>query len=338
VEGQVKRTLPPLVYPKGRKGHLWYYPHGARGKGYRLHEKPNTPAFFAEMAKAAMGTLPEPTRTVKKLVAHYQASDRWRELAANTRRSYARHFAYFVEVIGNVDPARLRTVDVVRMRDALRDTPTDASRKVGAMVTLLNYARLIGWVKENVALGVPKLKGKRPPREPWPPHMIDAYRKEADGLALLIFEMCLGTGQRIGDVLAMTWADVTPEGIRVKQAKTKTRMVIPPTARLAAILDATPRLGLTIIAQPNGRPCSYSYAHKLVTEARKTIGAEAWDIHALRYTAASEIAALGLSDEVIEAVTGHAPGGLVRLYAREARQIARAKQAQEARGQNGGEK
>ena len=329
----MKRTLPPLVYPKGRKGHLWYYPHGARGKGYRLHAEPNTPAFFAEMAKAAMGTLPEPARTIKKLVAHYQASDRWSELAANTRKSYSRHFAYFVSVIGNVDPARLRTVDVVRMRDALRETPTDASRKVGAMVTLLNYARLIGWVKENVALGIPALKGRRPPREPWPAEMIDAYRKDADGLALLIFEMCLGTGQRIGDVLAMTWADVAPEGIKVKQAKTKTRLLIPPTARLAAILAETPRAGMTIVAQPNGRRVSYSYAAKLVSDVRKRIGAERWDIHALRYTAASEIAALGLSDEVIEAVTGHAPGGLVRLYAREARQIARARVAQDARGQ-----
>lgn len=335
----MKRELPALCYRRGRKGYVYYYPHGARGKGYRIHSEPGTPAFHAELAKAAMGTLPEPARTVKKLVAHYEASDRWGELAANTRKSYSRHFAYFVEVLGNVDPARLRTVDVVRMRDALRDTPTDASRKVGALVTLLNYARLIGWVKENVAHDVPKLKGKRPPREPWPQAMIDAYRKEADGLALLIFEMCLGTGQRIGDVLAMTWADVTPDGIRVKQAKTKARLLIPPTARLAAILAATPRLGLTIVAQPNGRPCSYSYAAKLVSDVRKRIGAEAWDIHSLRHSAASEIASLPeMTPEHVMSITGHASVQMVRLYAGTAMRNARAKEAQTARGQSGTEK
>jgi integrase len=336
---EVKRDLPARCYRKGRKGHVYYYPHGARGKGYRIHAEPGTPAFHAELAKAALGTLPTPLRTVRKLVDHYTSSDRWGELAANTRRSYARHFAYFVEVIGNIDPARLRTVDVVRMRDALKDTPTDASRKVGALVTLLNYARLIGWVKENVAHDVPKLKGKRPPREPWPAEMIDAYRKEADGLALLIFEMCLGTGQRIGDVLVMTWADVTPDGIKVKQSKTKARLTIPPTSRLAAILDDTPRLGLTIVAQPNGRRVSYSYAAKLVSDARKRIGAEAWDIHSLRHSAASEIAALpGMTDEHVQSITGHSSVQMVRLYAGAARQKARAKEAQNARGQNGTEK
>ncbi len=328
----MRRELPPLCYRRGRKGFIYYYPHGARGKGYRITAEPHTPAFFAELAKAAKGTLPEPARTVKKLVAHYTGSDRWTELAENTRKSYSRHFAYFVEKMGSIDPARLRTVDVVRMRDALRDTPTDATRKVGALVTLLNHARLIGWVKDNVAHDIPKLRGKRPPREAWPPHMIEAYRSQADGLALLIFEMCLGTGQRIGDVLAMTWADITPDGIRVKQMKTGKPLVIPPTDRLARILAETPRYGLTIIASPNGRRVGYSYAHKLVSAVRKQIGAEAWDIHSLRYAAASEIASLpGMTEEHVRSVTGHATSNMVRLYAGEAQQKARAKEAQEKR-------
>lgn len=329
----MKRDLPAFCYRKGRKGHVYYYPDGAGGKGYRIHAAPGTPEFHIELANAARGTKIEPARTVKKLVAHYMASDRWRTLAPNTRKGYARHFAYLSGVWAGVDPARLRTLDVVRMRDALADTPTDANRKVGALVTLLNYARLIGWTKgENVAHGVPALKSQRPAREAWPQDMIDAYRASADGLALLIFEMCLGTGQRIGDVLAMTWADVTADGIRVTQGKTKARVVVPPTPRLAAILDATPRRGLTIIAQPNGRRCSYSYAHKLVTDVRKRIGAEAWDIHALRHSAASEIAALpGMTPEHVKAITGHRSDTMVRLYAGAAQQRARAAEAQKGR-------
>lgn len=328
----MKRELPPYCYRKGRKGHIYYYPNGAKGKGYRIHSDPGTPAFHAELARAALGTLPTPSRTIAKLVDRYMDTDDYGKLAKNTKRSYSRHFAYFVDVMGHIDPARLRTFDVVRMRDALKDTPTDASRKVGAMVTLLNHAREIGWVNENVAHGIKKLPGKRPPREPWPAEMIEAYRKEAGGLALLIFEMCLGTGQRIGDVLAMTWADVTPEGIRVRQSKTKARLVIPPTDRLAAILAATPRHGLTIVAQENGRSVSYSYAHKLVTDVRKRIGAQAWDIHALRHSAASEIASLpGVTAEHVMAITGHTASNMVQLYAGAAMQKARAKEAQKNR-------
>jgi integrase len=331
----MRRELPPLCYRKGRKGHVYYYPHGARGKGYRIHAEPGTPAFHAELAKAAMGTLPTPLRTVKKLVNHYVDSDKWTGLKPTTRRNYKLHFDYFVDVMPNIDPARLRTVDVVRMRDAGKDTPTFANQRVDVLRILLAYGREIGWVKDNVAIGVRGLKNNKPPREPWPPHMIEAFRKEADGLALLTFEMALGTGQRIRDVLRMTWSDVTPEGIRIRQGKTGKFLIVPPTARLAAILDQTPKIGLTIIAQTQGRfrgkAASYNLVHRDIMAIRKKIGAEKWDIHGLRYSAASEIAELGFSDEFIKSITGHASSRVLQLYAGAAAQKARAKIVQKER-------
>jgi len=64
---------------------------------------------------------------------------------------------------------------------------------------------------------------------------------------------------------------------------------------------------------------------------RKKIGAEGCDIHSLRYTTAAELAALGLSDEVIMSITGHSTVAMVARYAGPARQRQRAQQAQERR-------
>jgi integrase len=61
---------------------------------------------------------------------------------------------------------------------------------------------------------------------------------------------------------------------------------------------------------------------------RKQIGAEAYDIHSLRYSAAAELAALGCSDELIQSVTGHSTTAMVVKYAGPERQKARAKEAQ----------
>ncbi len=66
-------------------------------------------------------------------------------------------------------------------------------------------------------------------------------------------------------------------------------------------------------------------------KVRKEIGAEEYDIHALRHTTASELAALGLSDDLIMAVTGHTSRASVVRYAGAARQKARAQVAQDAR-------
>jgi integrase len=52
------------------------------------------------------------------------------------------------------------------------------------------------------------------------PVTIEAARAAADPETLLLFEMLLGTGQRISDVLAMQWGQVEDGGIWVKQGKT----------------------------------------------------------------------------------------------------------------------
>ena len=329
----MKRSLPSYVYAKGRKGYLYYCRRGA--KPIRMHETPGTAEFAVEYAKLMKGTAPEPARSVKKLVARYKASPRWKELAANTRRSYARHFDYFCDVMGNIDPAKLRRSHVVRMRDALAEKPTDANRKIGALSTLMEYGKDVGWVRDNPVHGTRRLLPSGPPREAWPVNKIAAFREAAPALPLLIFELCLGTGQRIGDVLRMTWADLTPEGIRLRQTKTKARLTVPLTERLEAILATTPRLGLTIAAQPNGRPVSYSLAWKMVNEVRVKIAAQAWDIHGLRHSAAQEIAGLpGMTMEHVKAITGHLSDASARIYVADAAQRARAKEAQTARGTN----
>ena len=64
---------------------------------------------------------------------------------------------------------------------------------------------------------------------------------------------------------------------------------------------------------------------------RKQIDAVDYDLHGLRYSAAAELASLGCSDELIMAVTGHQTRAMVARYAGSARQILRAKEAQQRR-------
>lgn len=59
---------------------------------------------------------------------------------------------------------------------------------------------------------------------PWPRNKLASYRAMATGRALLIFELCLGAGQRIGNALKMRWSDIDGEGMRVLQNKTGARL------------------------------------------------------------------------------------------------------------------
>ena len=293
----MKRDLPAHVYPKGKKGYL-YFVRGSVCE--RIKDKPGTPEFAATYARLMRGHMVTPKRTVKKLLASYMQSDRWKKLKPNTQKDYRKSFRHFEYVMPLINPATLRRVHVIQMRDALADTPTTANHAVVALSVLLEHAIDIGWLRENPAKGIVALKSKKKPRGPWPVDLVVKYREKADGLALLIFEMLVGTGQRVNDV--------------------------------HAAVKSAPKRGIYIVTQDNGRPVSYQLAWKLGTDIRKDIGAMDYDLHALRHYAASEIASLpGMTAEHVRSITGHSSTSMVRLYAGAASQRARALEAQKNR-------
>ena len=327
----VKRNLPQFVYRMGRMGYL-YYRHD--GVSHRMPDDPASADFATEYARLRSGrAVPTSKRSVKKLIASYTSSPRFSDLKLNTKKSYRQSFKYLEEKIGPHDPAQIKPHHVYDMRDSMADKPTTAKRRVAALSVLMQHAIKLGWIDRNpVPARFEHLKTTKPSRQPWPQDMIDAARQTADTETLLIFEMLLGTGQRISDVLAMQWGQIEDGGILVNQSKTGARLYVPFTARLASLLAKTPRRGLHIITLPDGRPMKYNSAYNRMMDLRRAIGAEAYDNHALRHSAASEIAALpGMTEEHVKAITGHTSAGMVHLYSGNAAQKARAKEAQKGR-------
>ena len=329
----MKRSLPPYV--ETRKGGRYLYFVRRGWQTVRIHSAPGTPEFAAEYARILNGAPPPPPgRSFVALIASYKRSRRFTKLAPRTKADYDKVLTFIADRLGPLPADKMQRKDVVRLRDTNAAKVRFANYAVQVLKVLFEHARDEGWRDDNPAHGVPLLQGQGIDRKPWPPAMIAAFRADANGRALLVFELCLGTGQRIGDVLRMRWDQIEDGGVHVRQGKTRKPLWIPLTARLARVLAETPRAGLTIVAGAGTRPLTYWQAAHAVLAVRKRIGAEAYDLHGLRYTAASELAAAGCSDELIQAVTGHQSRAMVAHYAGPARQKARAKEAQGKRGEN----
>ena len=329
-----KRELPKYVYRKKGGG---VYLQRRVFKTVRFVSEPSTPEFWAEYALILRGRAPVPEgRTLKALAIGYQLSDRFTGLAPRTRQDYLRVLDYVKEKLGHLPADRMQRKDVIRGQQANKDAVRFANYIVQVLRVMFEHAIDQGWRQDNPAKGVRLLKSGRTPRLPWPPEKIAAFREAAPlgTRARLIFELLLGTGQRIGDVLKMRWDDLEEGGVNVQQGKTGTVLWIPLISGPREALGATPKAGLTICAQPNGRPTSYDGAHAMIMKVRKSIDAEAFDIHALRHTAAHELAAAKCSDELIQAITGHTNLGMVKHYTGSASQKPRAKEAQSRREQN----
>jgi len=321
-----KRNLPAYVYTK--KGVLYF-----QRRGYpttRIASAPGSPEFHAEYARLLAGDRPiyAGPRTFAALVKDYRHSPRFAKLAARTATDYDKVLVWVTEKLGPLPVAGMQRKDVIRAQSVNAGTVRFANYIVQVLRVLFEHAIDLGWRADNPAKGIALIKSGNAPREAWPSDKIAAFRSEASPRARLIFELCLGTGQRIGDVLKMRWADVDGDGIHVVRGKTKAQLWIPFTAELRRVLAETPKVGITICAWGRGKPTSYRGAADLIMAVRKRIGAEAYDIHSLRYSAAAELAALGCSDELIQSVTGHSTTAMVVKYAGPERQKARAKEAQ----------
>lgn len=326
----MKKQLPAYVYR--RKGGLLYFER--RGwKSTRIYAEPGTPEFAAQYAAILKaGQLAPAGKTFKDLVASYRLSREYSLLAPRTVKDYEKVLAWVEAKLGTLPVAGMKARDVYRAQAANSDQLRFANYIVQVLRILFKHARRMGLREDNPAAGVPLFRSDKAERKPWPAKLIAAYRAEAKDNDLLLFELLLGLGQRIGDTLKLRWADIEDGGIWLRQSKTKKGLFVPFTARLQAVLDATPRRGLTIIAHGKmGKPWAYKTAQQHMMDIRTKIGARDYDQHSLRYTTADELAGLGLSDEHIASITGHDTLDMVRKYAGARRQITRAKEAQERR-------
>ena len=323
----MKRELPPFVYL--RKGRYAYFERG--GVCQRMPE-PGTPEFHHAYAKLIGGAKKEHVgpRTFAALMKDYRNSKRFKALKPRTQADYEKVMALIERKIGKLPVAAMKTKDVIR---AQNDVGGRLGNYLVSVLSLtMEHARRIGWVDINPARSVEKMPVDGINRKPWPDDMLSAFRAAATKpRPRLVFELCLCTGQRIGDVLKMRWDHIEDGGVWVTQGKTKRRLYIPLTPTLARTLAETPRDGLTIVTGVHGRPASYRVVADEIMAVRRAIGAEAYDIHALRHTTAAHLAAAGHDDETIKAITGHASTQMVARYAGQARQITRAKKAQEGR-------
>lgn len=328
----MKSDLPPYVVRL--KGALYFKRRGWPTRKFKTQEL--NPAFWAEYATIQNGTAPQPKAfMVKGLIAAYYRSSKFETLKPRTKKDYIKFLNRIETNAGNTPVKQIKRKNVIVWRDQLvkSESPHYANYWLRVLRILLEYAIDVGEVERNAAKGVSEVRYNKEKREPWPRELIAAARsaRPHEDKTRLLFELLYCSGQRIGDVLTMKWADVRGNSLCVAQNKTGAALLIPISDELKACLKLAKRDGDTILtARRKTTPYTYRSAAQAMMKLRKEIGAEAHDIHSIRHTVASEIGAAG-SDDEIAAITGHSTKAMLELYAGAARQEARAKTAQKKR-------
>ncbi|MBW4982533.1 tyrosine-type recombinase/integrase [Mameliella sp. CS4] len=327
----IKRHLPPNIYRT--RGVLYFYRRPGPWIKLETQFPEGEPVPFAlhqERERLLSQPAPvKPGQDIAAVIRHYMASRKYARKASRTRADYEAHLIALSEKLGKIEPRRIERRHVIEWLDAWAKaaTPHLANYRLRVFRIVMEHAIDMGLLSagQNPAKGVTELEYDRVERQPWPVNLVQAFRSEAEGDTLLLFEMLLGLGQRVGDTLSLRWPQYDGDWFAVRQRKTGNRVWLPVPPALAETLDARPRDALFIFpnADLTGH-LTYSAARQRFMRVRKRIGAEAYDIHALRHTRASELAAAGHDDATIMAITGHKSVAALRIYTEEARQKARA--------------
>lgn len=288
-------------------------------------EKPTiTPEIFNAAAEARKQRANAPTNNLDSLIAAYRASPEFKDkLAPRTRRDYEIELDKISAKFGSVplpvfDDRKMRG-NIVAWRDEVAATPRTADKRMVMLATVLNYGvKTLGKLSINVAEGIPQLYSADRSEVIW---------TEADWLAITphcstelhqALRLASLTGMRLGDLIALEWAQVGTAAIVRVTNKKKRRVVVPILPELRALLDeigtGTNGEG-TVLKNSRRKPWTESGLGSVFQKAKVKAGIAA-RIHDLRGTYATWLANKGLTDQEIARIVGWSEKQVAELRTR----------------------
>lgn len=257
----------------------------------------------------------------------YLGSPKYRRLSQKTCDLYANGFRTLHEYgLGDMPVQHITRSHVIKFRDDLYDTPGKLKIALAVLSNILQYAYDRGDIEYNHAKNV----GDLPPTKPiprWDESEIDLFLSTAKPYLQDAVILALYTGQRVSDLVKITWDDYEGRTIKVKQKKTGKTITIPAHYKL--------RMRLLEIRNRNRKQtfAPYillnSYYQKWPTGSlieaiirhNNKIGLRGKSIHGLRKSAASILAESGCTPAQIMAITGHQTLKEVTRYTAEVDQV-----------------
>lgn len=264
--------------------------------------------------------------TVADLARDYSNSAAFSELATRSQDVYRATLKKITAFLGEFPANDLTASDVQLILDEEMETASTHNMFFGVVGSMYAWARSPKGGRRTTLKpteGIQKRKGGE--HKVWPDDVLDAALATDDREVRLAVSLLLFTGQRIGDVLRMRWSDIRDDMIEVTQQKTGKTVWVPFLTELRDELAQTPKWGLTIIAQENGRPRDYDKVREQLKAFTRARGVETVP-HGLRKNAVIALLEAGCTVAETASITGQSYK-LVEHYAKQINQRRMAKAA-----------
>ncbi|RTL65977.1 MAG: integrase [Hyphomicrobiales bacterium] len=280
--------------------------------GPRLQGEPGSPEFIASYHAAVAAKVAPPQGVIFSIIAAFRASTAFADLADRTRRDYVAKLRLIEKKFGTFPLAALSDRRTRGLFLQWRDELALASRRQ-ADYHLQVFARMLSWALDRGLIPCnPCERAGRTYRatradKVWTAADEAAFYELAPKHLHLALTLALWTGQRQGDLLALTWGAYDGRHIRLRQGKSGRRVVVPVGAPLKAALDLARagRQGPVILTNSEGMPWTADGFRSSWRKACAIAGVVGVTFHDLRGTAISRLALAGATEPEIASLTGH---------------------------------
>lgn len=294
----------------------WFYRPLGMVAG-RLPGEPGDAVFHAEYALKLetwlLRNAPDPNaRALGSLITLYQASRAFTDLSPKSRADYSKalhvirlKFGATTPLKGVMDHQRMQT-HIESWHQSMAATPRMADYNLAVLHRLLEFGRGKGRLDHNRAVGIKRLYVANRARHVWTRDQIEAFCGAAGNQVGWVVRLAYVTGQRQGDLLALTWSDVKDDGVTFRTSKTGVRIVVPMYDELRAALAPIRRCSVHVLTSASGQPWQVDTFRHTFSKAQRTTGVgEGLHFHDLRGSALKAFADAGCSELELRAISGH---------------------------------
>lgn len=317
---------------KPGKWYVYAYRGGPLVMTSNAIKKPTLTNEALEKLMASRNSIP--AGTIAALIHEICKSSEYKSLASSSRKNWDRIILQ-IEIKWGKSPLSIWSdprmiVKVISWRDEVAHMPRTADYRITVLQWMLKWARLRGYVKVNVADGIPNLyKGGDRSEIVWTTEDRTKFAAVANQPVIDALELACMTGLRLADLAALTWDEVGQHAIvrmALKSSKGKRRRatvpLTPDAHHLLKNLRNRPRLNgvNTVLTTGMGKAWSAPGLGKSVGEARDRADIRHTDgrkkhLHDCRVTFATILISAGFTDEETARVLAWEPATVSNIRA-----------------------
>jgi integrase len=266
-----------------------------------------------------------PTTSIKLVEAigeflEHGQSKKGRQLRENTKHQYRRNLNGYATQLLNRRFAEITRRDVARLIREIATTsgPPTASLVRSILSRLWGWGIEVGYLDVNVVSGTPNYELTKRSRV----LADDELRKfwaatKAPEAHNMIARICLWTGCRRGEAGGMRWTELVDGVWRVPGARTKNHqeLVLPLAKQTRAAISSWP----STAGRDHVFGCTSPHGFGGWGDAKRGLDSrlkfdEGWSLHALRRTAETRLAKLGIAKPVRDRLLNHDIGEIAESY------------------------